>query len=59
MHNSKRTDINQKVLVNQKQYGDTNKEQIRARAKEYKEKAKDKVRKRNREIITCDNCGTV
>ena len=49
MQNSKRTDIKQKnkeVLVNQKQYRDTNKEQIRARAKEYKEKTKGKIRKK-------------
>ena len=40
MQNSKRTDINQKKKVLANQYGDTNKEKIRASAKEYKEKIK-------------------
>ena len=48
MQNSKRTDINQKkqeVLANQKQYGDTNKEKIRACAKDYKRNNKGKSEK--------------
>ena len=49
-----RYQLEKKVVANQKQYGDTNKEQIRARAKDYKEKNKGKIRKRNRENITCE-----
>ena len=61
MQNSKRTDINwkKKIVANQKQYRDTNKEKIRARAKEYKKIIIVKSEKQTEKTITCDNCGTV